>query len=80
MAHMGDLARFSLAAIGRAPHLPVVLIPNRVAGIPEMGCNSCIGGVFNHIPESSSFDFPSDFSPELEIDPLVIDGPASVCA
>ncbi len=80
MSHMGDLPRFALPAVGSSPHLPVILIRDGIAGIPELWGDSRIGRVFHHITDLSAFDLPADLCPELEVDSLVIDRPAPVRA
>src|SRR4030042_3783786 len=78
MPHVGHLAGFTFPAIRCPPHLPVALVCNRITRIPELWRNPCVGGVFNHIRKFPVLDLPSYFGPKLKVNPLVIDGPASI--
>src|SRR5713226_839935 len=48
MAGSHHLLGLSLAAVGRAPQRPVFRPGNRRAGIPELGADAAVAGIFQH--------------------------------
>src|SRR6266478_2369398 len=65
-------------AVRRTPQCPVITRANRVHRIPELGCNSAVGGILEHAGALAVSDFPSDFGAELEVVALVVNGPRTV--
>src|SRR5215813_1789465 len=55
-----DLFRLSLAAIGDAPQRPVIPAGNGGAGVPELGRDAAIAGIFEHADALPVPELPSD--------------------
>jgi hypothetical protein len=53
-------------------------IANGVAGIPELGSNAAVAGVFQHADFLAAFNFPADLGGKLELIAPVIDGPRAI--
>src|SRR5580704_11190663 len=68
----------ALAAIGRAPENPMVTRTDGVAGIPELGGDAAVAGIFEHARFFAAFDFPADFGGKLELVAAIVDGPGTV--
>ena len=79
VAGMGDLPRLALAALGSAPHFPVVPVADGVARIPELGCDAGIGAVSQKPAPLAILDFVAHFGAELKIVAPVVNGPGPVC-
>ena len=75
MRHAGGLHRFALAAIGHPPNMPVILIADGIARIPEFRSHTGIKRIFKHPAEFSVFYLARTFNTELKIQPPVIDRP-----
>ena len=60
------LHRLTLAAVGSAPHLPMVLVADGVAAVPEGGGHPGIGGVLELFGLLPAFHEPGYLRGELE--------------
>ena len=79
MAHPGDLGRLTLAAVRGAKELPVTGIGHPITGVPELGCDTCINGIFKNFPRNFAIlDFMGNLTGELEIEAFVVNTPALV--
>src|SRR5215203_57125 len=75
VAGVDDLAGLALAAVGRAPHLPVVRVTDRVAAVPELRRDAGVGAVTQQAAEAAVLDLVTHLSAELKVVALVVDGP-----
>ena len=78
MTGMSNLHRLPFAAIGCAPHRPILLVAHSVATIPEYRSNSGIRAIPQHLAQFAISDFISNLCPELEVIPPVIYAPRAV--
>src|SRR5260370_8166411 len=46
-----------------------------IAGIPELGGDAAVAGIFQHADFLSAFDLPSDFGGKLKLVAAVVGGP-----
>jgi hypothetical protein len=74
----GHLPRLTLAAVGCAVDGPFLVAAHRVARSPELGGDARVVGVAVQLRELAAFDPVRDLATELEVDPLVVDGPRLV--
>ena len=75
---MGRLAGLAFAAVGCAPHLPVLFVADGVAAAPELGRDAGVGRIFEQAAQFAVLDLVGDFGAELEVEPLVVNAPALV--
>src|SRR5439155_27003199 len=73
-----NLPWLALAAVGCAPHLPLLASPDGVARPPELRGDPCVVGVPVEPNELAVLDAPGQFATELEVHPLVVDRPRLV--
>src|SRR5690349_3293028 len=78
VARAHHLFGLAFAAVRNTPESPVLRSGNRLAGIPELGRDAAITGVFQHADAAAVTDLPADLAAELEVVALVIDRPAPV--
>ena len=72
------LQGLALAAVGDAPHRPLVGPAHGVERGPERGADAGVGGVLHHPAEGTALDLPADLAAELEVQALVVDRPRPV--
>ena len=75
---MSDLGRLSFTAIGRPPHVPVILIAYGVTTVPKLGGNTGVSAIAKHAAQFTILDLIAYFSAELKIVTLIVYGPRSV--
>src|SRR5579862_6859423 len=73
MPDIHGLPRLTLSAIGGAPQLPVLTIADGIAASPELRRDAGIGGVLQQRHLLTTLDFPGDLSPELKVEPAIVD-------
>src|SRR6266478_653570 len=78
VARAHHLLGLALAAIRRAPKRPVLGARDGSAGIPELGADAAITGIFQHADTLAVADLPSNLASELEVVSFVVDRPAFV--
>src|SRR5436309_1914713 len=78
VAHPRGLSRLALAAVRRAPHRPRLGPAHGVAGAPELRGDPRVVGISVQLGQPAVLDPPGHLAPELEVDPLVVDGPRPV--
>jgi hypothetical protein len=78
VAGVADLQRLALAAVGHAPHGPLVGTPHRVERRPKCRSDAGVRGVLQHAAQPAVLDLPADLAAELEVEALVIDRPRAV--
>ena len=79
MTGVCHLAWLPLAAVGGAPHYPVVLIADCITAVPKFRCDAGIGWITQHAPQLAMFDLIADLGPELEIIAFVVNRPGAIC-
>src|SRR5206468_2526736 len=75
---MAGLAWFALAAIGRPEHHVAALVADCVARPPELVGDSGVGRVLEQPALLATLDLVGHLGGELEVEPSVVDRPASV--
>jgi len=69
------LVGLSFATIGRASHLPGVLISDRIERLPEGDGGTAISGFLHPPCQLSILDEARILDPELELPATIVDGP-----
>src|ERR1700752_1456616 len=78
MTSVCHLPRLSLAAVGGAPHEPVLIVAYSITGIPEFGSDAGVCAITQHLPEFAILDLVTDFGAELEVVALIVNGPGAI--
>lgn len=73
---MCHLHRLALATIVDTPYVIQSRASYAITGSPELICDTGIGGIPDHVLQSSSPDLPCDLTAKLEVQASVVDGPA----
>lgn len=78
VGHLGDLPGLAFAAVGDADEFPFVVTADGIAGAPEARGHVLIVGVAKKSALLAVFDLPGGLAAELEVEALLVDGPALV--
>src|SRR3990172_7566774 len=73
MTNVRCLNRFSFTAVGNSEYDPVILITDRITGIPKDRSHACIGWILQNSGYLTVFNFPGDLASELKVQSSVID-------
>src|SRR5580658_9819588 len=72
------LFRLALAAVRHSPQHPMIAIGDGGAGIPELGGDAAIGGIFQHACAFAIANLPGDLATELKVVAFIVDRPATI--
>ena len=78
MTSMSNLGGLSFPAVGRPPHVPVILITYRVTTGPKLRRNAGVGAIAKHATQFTILDLIAYFSAELKIVAFIVYGPRTV--
>src|SRR3954447_19306761 len=78
MPGVADLDGLTLTAVRRAPEGPFVAAADHVHRAPEARADGRVRRVLEQPGSFAALDLPPDLAAELEVQPLVVDGPRPV--
>src|SRR5207248_2186932 len=78
VAGVALLVGLALAAVRRPPRGPFAGVAEAVERTPELRGDAGVGRVAQHAAARAVLDLPRDLRAELEVEPLVVDGPRPV--
>ena len=78
MTGVGNLGGLTFAAVGRAPHHPVIRVADCITAIPKLRGDAGVGAIAQHASHLAVLDLVADLGAELEVVALIVDRPRAV--